>query len=191
MRDEYIRPLIKSCVFHYGFEFIHPFADGNGRMGRLWQSLILQKWQPVFAWLPIETLAHENQKEYYRVLQLADHAGESTLFIEFMLRMIRDALKDLSVTQSERQWPDAHDVGRNVGKNVGRNVETKEEKLLLLLKQDGRLTVKVLAERLGITKRQVERMVAKLKREGRLVRHGPIRTVSGKSWKRICELWQS
>lgn len=165
-------PLIKSCVFHYEFEFIHPFADGNGRMGRLWQSLILQKWQPVFAWLPIETLVHEKQKEYYRVLQLADHAGESTLFIEFMLRMIRDALKDLSVTQSERQWPDAHDVGRNVGKNVGRNVGTKEEKLLLLLKQDGRLTARVLAETLGITKRQVERMVAKLKREGRLVRHG-------------------
>lgn len=161
-------PLIKSCVFHYEFEFIHPFADGNGRTGRLWQSLILQKWQPIFAWLPIETLVHENQEEYYRVLQLADNAGESTLFVEFMLRMIRDALKELAETQSERQQSGPADVGRNVGVNVG----TNEEKLLLLLKQDGTLTARALAGTLGITQRQVERIIAKMKKEGILVRHG-------------------
>ena len=160
-------PLIKSCVFHYEFEFIHPFADGNGRMGRLWQSLILQKWQPIFAWLPIETLVHENQEEYYRVLQLADNAGESTVFVEFLLRMIRDALKEMSKTQNDRQ-----NVGTNVGVNVGTNVGTNEEKILLLLKQDGTLTAKMLAGTLGITQRQVERMIAKLKSEGLLVRHG-------------------
>lgn len=160
-------PLIKSCVFHYEFEFIHPFADGNGRTGRLWQSLILQKWQPIFAWLPIETLVHENQEEYYRVLQLADNAGESTVFVEFLLRMIRDALKEMSKTQNDRQ-----NVGTNVGVNVGTNVGTNEEKILLLLKQDGTLTAKMLAGTLGITQRQVERMIAKLKSEGLLVRHG-------------------
>jgi Fic family protein len=160
-------PLIKSCVFHYEFEFIHPFADGNGRMGRLWQSLILQKWQPIFAWLPIETLVHENQEEYYRVLQLADNAGESTVFVEFLLRMIRDALKEMSKTQNDRQ-----NVGTNVGVNVGTNVGTNEEKILLLLKQDGTLTAKMLAGTLGITQRQVERMIAKLKSEGLLARHG-------------------
>ena len=160
-------PLIKSCVFHYEFEFIHPFADGNGRTGRLWQSLILQKWQPVFAWLPIETLVHENQEEYYRVLQLADNAGDSTIFVEFLLRMIRDALKEMSETQNDRQ-----NVGTNVGVNVGTNVGTNEEKILLLLKQDGTLTAKMLAGTLGITQRQVERMIAKLKSEGLLVRHG-------------------
>lgn len=160
-------PLIKSCVFHYEFEFIHPFADGNGRMGRLWQSLILQKWQPIFAWLPIETLVHENQEEYYRVLQLADNAGESTVFVEFLLRMIRDALKEMSKTQNDRQ-----NVGTNVGVNIGTNVGTNEEKILLLLKQDGTLTAKMLAGTLGITQRQVERMIAKLKSEGLLVRHG-------------------
>lgn len=151
-------------MFHYEFEFIHPFADGNGRMGRLWQSLMLQKWHPIFAWLPIETLVHEHQKAYYRVLRLADNAGESTLFVEFMLRMIRDALQDLSKMQSHRQQPRV--------KNVGTNVGTNEEKLLQLLKQDGTLTAKVLAGTLDITQRQVERMIAKLKGEGILIRHG-------------------
>jgi Fic family protein len=93
-------PLIKSCVFHFEFEFIHPFMDGNGRMGRLWQSLILQSWQQIFAWLPIETLVHENQDEYYRVLQLSDNAGDSTVFVEFMLRIILKALKELSENQT-------------------------------------------------------------------------------------------
>lgn len=125
---------------------------------------MLQKWHPIFAWLPIETLVHEHQKAYYRVLRLADNAGESTLFVEFMLRMIRDALQDLSKMQSHRQQPRV--------KNVGTNVGTNEEKLLQLLKQDGTLTAKVLAGTLDITQRQVERMIAKLKGEGILIRHG-------------------
>lgn len=164
MKKSQYHPLIKSCVFYYEFECIHPFADGNGRMGRLWQSLVLQKWHPIFAWLPIETLVHEHQKAYYRVLRLADNAGESTLFVEFMLQMIRDALQDLSKAQSHRQQTRVKNVGTNVGAN--------EEKLLLLLKQDGTLTAKVLAGTLDITQRQVERMIAKLKVEGILVRHG-------------------
>lgn len=84
--------LVKSCVFYYEFEFIHPFADGNGRTGRLWQSLILQKWKEIFAWIPVETLVYENQDEYYKVLQRADHAGDSTEFVAFMPGMIRSAL---------------------------------------------------------------------------------------------------
>lgn len=152
-------PLIKSCVFHYEFEFIHPFADGNGRTGRLWQFLLLQKWQPVFAWLPIEATVHEHQDEYYRVLQMADNAGESTIFIEFMLRMICETLRQIAKTQNERQ-------------DVGTNVEPKEEKLLQLLRHEQTLRARKLAALLNLTQRQVERMLAKLKKEGRLIRHG-------------------
>jgi Fic family protein len=96
-------PLIKSCVFHYEFEFIHPFADGNGRMGRMWQTLLLSEWKPLFAWLPVETLISERQQEYYNVLAIADKAADSTAFIEFMLVIIRDALKELLHTEQVRE----------------------------------------------------------------------------------------
>lgn len=87
--------LIKSCVFHYEMEFIHPFMDGNGRMGRLWQTVILMEKYPVFEFLPFETLISENQSEYYKVLALCDKAGNSTLFIEYMLKIIAESLSAL------------------------------------------------------------------------------------------------
>lgn len=88
-------PLIASCVFHYEFEFIHPFSDGNGRMGRLWQSLILSRWKPVLAYLPVETLIHQQQQQYYQALSAADRASDVTAFVEFMLNALLQALRDL------------------------------------------------------------------------------------------------
>jgi Fic family protein len=84
--------IIKSCVFHYEFEFIHPFIDGNGRMGRLWQQLLLMKHHQIFEFLPIEVTIKENQKAYYEALSQSDYAGESTPFIEFMLTVILNTL---------------------------------------------------------------------------------------------------
>ncbi len=163
MRQSKLHPLVKSCIFHYEFEFIHPFADGNGRTGRLWQSLILQKWKPFFAWLPIETLIHEQQDGYYAALNASNTQGESTIFVAFMLQVIRDALSEIIKNQ---------DNHRNDGINVGINDGKNEDKVIALLRQDGRLTAKNLALTLGLTQRQAERILAALKKKGVLIRHG-------------------
>ncbi len=87
-----VHMLIRSCVFHYELELIHPFADGNGRVGRLWHTLLLSKWNPVFAWLPVESIIHDRQQEYYDAINASNDAGESTPFIGFMLSAIKASL---------------------------------------------------------------------------------------------------
>jgi len=85
--------LIKSCVFHYEFEFIHPFADGNGRMGRLWQTLILSQWNPLFSQIPVESMVYARQQDYYNAIAESTKAAESTLFIEFMLQVVLEKMQ--------------------------------------------------------------------------------------------------
>ena len=87
--------LIKSSVFHYEFEFIHPFNDGNGRTGRLWQTALLVSWKPIFAWIPIESIIKDNQEDYYNAITLSTSQGKSNIFIEFMLDVINKAIKDI------------------------------------------------------------------------------------------------
>lgn len=110
--------LVKSCVFHYEFELIHPFSDGNGRMGRLWHTLLLSKWNPLFAWLPVESMIHDRQQEYYDVINASNDEGESTRFIRFMLSAIKsslneaaemsdqmmDDLSDERISKTEQRW---------------------------------------------------------------------------------------
>lgn len=98
LKETDVHPLVKSCVFHYEFELIHPFSDGNGRTGRLWHTLLLSKWNPLFAWLPIESMIQKNQQEYYKVINYCNQVCESTEFIAFMLDLIKEALNEAAAT---------------------------------------------------------------------------------------------
>ena len=101
VKNSDVHMLIRSCVFHYELELIHPFADGNGRVGRLWHTLLLSKWNPAFAWLPVESIIHDRQQEYYAAINASNDAGESTVFIEFMLSAIKTSLMDAISTSDE------------------------------------------------------------------------------------------
>ena len=94
---------IRSCVFHYELELIHPFADGSGRVSRLWHALLLSKWKPAFAWLPVESIIHDRQQAYYAAINASNDAGESTMFIEFMLSTILASLMEASDAVSDRK----------------------------------------------------------------------------------------
>lgn len=107
-------PLVASCVFHYELEFIHPFADGNGRMGRLWQTLLLRQWKPLLAYLPVETVIQKQQNDYYRVLAEADKQADATPFVEFMLKALLDAIKEAITTDQ---------AGDHVTDQVGRTIK--------------------------------------------------------------------
>ena len=96
-RESSLHVLIKSAIFHYEFEFIHPFSDGNGRIGRMWHSMLLGAWRELFYWLPIEDLIRQRQKEYYDALGTSDREGNSTEFIKLMLEIIRDSIRELEL----------------------------------------------------------------------------------------------
>ena len=152
-------PLIASSVFHYEFEFIHPFADGNGRMGRLWQTLLLSRWQPAFAWLPVESLVHQQQEAYYQALNASTKASDSAPFIRFMLGCILNAASKADAkTRAETQ--------------VETRVKTPQQ-ILGLLREHPEMTLAEVAEALGRAVSTIERAVAKLQADGKLRYRGP------------------
>lgn len=137
VREE-VHPLILSSVFHYEFVFIHPFSDGNGRMARLWYTAILAKWKPVFEYIPIESQIEKFQDEYYEAIARCHVAGESTIFIEFMLSQIDKILDEISIQLSE----------------ADEGLSESIKKLLEVMEYDIPYTSKTLMDKLGLKSRE-------------------------------------
>lgn len=152
-------PLIKAAVFHYEFEFIHPFQDGNGRIGRLWHSLILSKWKKFFAWLPIESLVQKYQKEYYIAINNSNKDDESTEFILFMLEIIKETLIELVETQ------------KVTDKVIDKVTDKNKERVKLLMKyldQNDSISNKEAQSLLGISEATARRFLNSLVKENLL-----------------------
>ena len=152
-------PLIVSSVFHYEFEFIHPFIDGNGRMGRLWQTLMLTQWKPLFADMPLESVIKTHQQNYYQALGSADSSADSTVFIEFMLKSILQTLENASV---------------NALQNAPVNIEGMKtpDAIIALVQADASITRQQMAEKIGKDIRTIGRAIRKLQDAGKLQRIG-------------------
>lgn len=151
--------LIRSCVFHYEFEFIHPFADGNGRIGRLWQSLILGRLNPIFEHLPVENMVYSNQQAYYHAINRSSDLGDSGPFIDFMLEEILNALVD-------HQGKSNADIADEKGLNY------QQQRVLGYLRADRHTTAAKIAADLDMSARQIERMLADMKAKGIIQRIG-------------------
>lgn len=157
-------PLIVSSVFHYEFEFIHPFADGNGRLGRLWQTLILSKWKTLFLSLPLESVIEKHQQGYYQALEQADQQADCTGFVAFMLKII-EATLDKNVTVNDP-------VSGTVSGTVNPAELETSEAVLALIAGNRAITRQQMADRIGKSLRTISRAVKQLQEAGRLERVG-------------------
>lgn len=152
-----VHPLVSSCVFHYEFEFIHPFADGNGRMGRMWQTLLLMQWNPIFAWIPVETIVKEHQQEYYAAIAQSDSTADSTPFISFMLRCLKRA---------------AFEMQESNQKSNQKSDQKSDQKILSALRHNPFVTIRELQGVTGLSESGVKKIIRQLKAEGLIRRVG-------------------
>ncbi len=156
--DEHL--LIASCVFHYEFEFIHPFNDGNGRIGRLWQSVMLKSFKELFTHIPIESMIRDNQSKYYEALEDSGSAGESTPFIEFMLEIILKSLQEYIKESS---------------KSDQKSKQKSDQKILTLMKEDSQITISEICSKLSMSESGVKKVIKKLKDEDKVKRVGSLK----------------
>ena len=153
--------LIKSCVFHYEFEFIHPFIDGNGRIGRLWQSLILSQLNPIFEHLPVENIVFQNQAQYYKAISQSTKTTDSGIFIEFMLQEILTTLKKRQGEVLDKKNDTVNGIANDTVK---------------LIKANPKITIDELALKLNKSRRTVTRIIKKLQEENIILRIGSDKT---------------
>ena len=146
-------PLVSSCVFHYEFEFIHPFSDGNGRMGRMWQTLLLMQWKTIFAWIPVETIVKEHQQDYYSAIAQSDSTANSTPFITFMLKCLKQALDEMQKS--------------NQKSNLKSN-----QKILSAIQQNPSVTIKEMEEITGLSESGVKKILRQLRTDEQILRIG-------------------
>ena len=150
-------PLVSSCVFHYEFEFIHPFMDGNGRMGRYWQTMLLSRWKGIFAWLPVETIVKQHQQDYYDAIAQSDSQGNNTIFIIFMLRCILQTIKEQQKVTDKVAY---------------KETDKSEDKLLNIIRATPAITIRQLMQMLSLSDSGVRKILRRLQQQGRIVRIG-------------------
>ena len=155
LKNSDYHPLIKSCVFHYEFEFIHPFEDGNGRMGRLWHSRILADWNPIFIHLPIENMILKNQAAYYKALEQSTDKNDSGIFIDFMLEIIVKTIKN-----------------NRKKSTVNETVNETVNLIIKYLKENPEISYEQLAEKMGKSRVTISRKISELKKAGIIKRIG-------------------
>ncbi len=163
-----LHPLMASSVFHYEFEFIHPFSDGNGRVGRLWQTLLLSQWNPAFAWLTVENLVRQHQAAYYAAIQASTTASDCAPFVRFMLARLQE-----TVTVAVARVSEQMSVELSEEITARKQATQPAQQLLNLLRAQPNLTLAEAAQLIGRSTRTVERLASQLQTAGRLRHIGP------------------
>lgn len=172
--------LIRSCVFHFEFEYIHPFSDGNGRMGRLWQSLILGRLSPVFEHLPVENIVHSNQQKYYDAINISTKNNDSSPFIEFMLEgILQTLLSHQGTPMSDSSVKSTGKVPNKIPNKVPNKLHKEHTEIsdnvwnvLSCIITNSNATAEEIGTILGISGRMVRKHIAVLREAGLLVREG-------------------
>jgi Fic family protein len=175
-RNSNINAIIKSCILHFAIEYVHPFEDGNGRMGRLWQTVVLHSWDKNFQWIPVETMVYQNQQGYYAALNLADKQNSTNVFIEFMLGILKFTLGNIIESRKAKA---AKEVGETailtdttLGAMLGVKLGVNQKRIIEEMQKDAYITAAKLAALLKISKTAVENNIAKLKAIGFITRIG-------------------